>query len=264
MPSHWPAVTAILNTYQTAHLLPRSLASILIQRETMGPGMMEVIVADDASTDVTPQVLADWAPRFDQAAIPFTAFRLAENSGYQCVPKNRAIELAKGDYIRFLDADNEWLPGSLRTLYNALEAGDVWDDVAYGRREYIIDPGAIVPSTLTEGPSTFTPHDPTRLAQSCYLNYIDTSDFLISRGALWYLYEHTGWMWNETYRRFADWELVTRAANLDQLVGIAPLRFKAIDSIVTRYHWTGENLQLKRPLHETPQPKSLTTGEIFK
>jgi glycosyltransferase involved in cell wall biosynthesis len=257
----WPAVSAVVNTYNRADLLPRALASVLAQRATFPD--FEVIVVDDASTDSTADVIREWAGRFDGAGIPFRAFRLGENSGYQAVPKNRAIEFARGDFVRFLDDDNEWTPGSLKALVDAALAGDVWPDVVYGRREYVMDPRC-TNADLPTGPSPFTPHDPARLAESPTFNYIDTGDALIARGVFWWLYEHTTMMWNESWRRFGDWELFCRMANLEKLVGAVSPRFKAVDAIVQRYHWTGTNLQLTRPFHETPRPKSAITGEMYK
>lgn len=257
----YPAISVIISTFNRADLLPRALDSVLTQHD--GPPM-EVIVVDDASTDTTADVIKAYAAQFDSAGIPFKAFKLAENSGYQAVPKNKGIEFARGDYIRFLDDDNEFAPGSNRILYDAIEGGDIWPDLVYGRRLYVIDPGADVPKGVWEGESTLVEHDPKRLAESASLNYIDTGDFIISRGAFWYLYECSGMFWNETMRRFGDWELVCRAANMEKLFGAASLRFKNVDAVVNIYHWTGKNLQLTRPVHETPRPKSVTTGEVFK
>ena len=60
--------------------------------------------------------------------------RLGENSGYQCMPKNKGVEMASqirvqddgsykggGDYIAYLDDDNTWRPNHLSVLVNAIE-----------------------------------------------------------------------------------------------------------------------------------------------
>lgn len=258
MPHGWPTVSVIVNTWNRAGMLPRALQSVLDQYTTFTD--FEVIVVDDASTDDTPKVLERWAGVFDEAGIPFQAYRMAENSGYQAAPKNRGIELARGDYIRFLDDDNEFTPGSLKVLVEAVEAGDRWVDGTYGRRLYVRDPDA--PETapdgtpLSEGESPLVEFDPERLAAGCLYNFIDSTDFILSRGAYWWLYEHTEMMWNERSRRFGDWELLTRAANLDRLVKQRPIRLKAVDAIVSRYHWHQDNLQHTRPVHEVPVARS--------
>ena len=252
-----PAISCVVNTYNHADLLPRALQSVYNEIDADAPPF-EVIVVDDASTDDTSKVLRQWAEFFDERAITFIPLRMGENSGYQCVPKNMGIEMSRGDYIRFLDDDNEWTRGSLRVLYNAIREGDVWPDAVYGRREYVRDEGA--PETapngapLYVGESPLIEHDPRILALGPMLNYIDTGDMLISRGAFWWAHEWTGMMWNTNRRRFGDWELVTRMSMLNELEHVAPVKFRAVDAIVQRYHWTGSNLQLTRPLVETPSP----------
>src|SRR3990172_183294 len=261
----YPCVTAIVNTYNRCGLLPRALDSVLVQAETFND--LEVLVVDDASTDNTATVIKEYATKFDAVAIPFIPIGIAENSGAQAVPKNQGIIFARGDFIRFLDDDNEWTPGSLKVLVDAAQEGDVWPDIVYGRRTYVADPGFIQPKNpVFIGDSSFVEHDPDRLAASPTFNYIDTSDALIARGAFWWTYHHTNMFWNEDWRRFGDWELFTRMANLDKLVGAVPPRFKGIDAVVSIYHWhdvDGGNLQIRRALHESPVAKSLTTGEVI-
>jgi len=263
--SPWPAVTCVVNTFERADLLPRALASVMSQLDDFDD--FEVVVVDDCSEDdgATEKVIRQWAEWFDKRGIAFTPYRLGENSGAQAVPKNQAIIHSRGSFIRFLDDDNEWTPGSLRVLMDAIEEGDVWPDVVYGRREYVIDDGAPLKSpqgdTLPFGPTQFVPFDRDRLAAGVQYNFIDTGDFLVSKGAMWWLHEHTGSMWSPAYRRFGDYELLTRAAHLDKLVQATPWRFKGIDSIVSRYHWTGRNLQLTRPPNETPVAINAATGQ---
>ena len=80
-------------------------------------------------------------------------------------------------------------------------------------------------------------------------NFIDTSDFMICKGTIWRMILSTGMAWNEGRRRFGDWEFIAR------LVYYAGGRGKGIDEIVQRYHWTGDNMQLTRPVNEVPDKK---------
>ena len=142
---------------------------------------------------------------------------------------------------------------SLAVLVEAIEAGDNWPDFVYGRREYVLDEGA--PTHARSGEKLYVGESPLqemnefamkRLASSPLNDFIDTSDTLITRGAFWMLAQSTGFMWNTDYRRFGDWELFTRG------VFYGGWRGKAVDRVVQRYHWTGSNLQLTRPVNETP------------
>lgn len=247
MLAEWPTVTAIINTYKRASLLSRALASVF--RQTYDD--FEVLVIHDGEPDVeTSKVCADYEEMFARREIKFVFMGLEENSGYQCVPKNVGVVHAKGDYIAYLDDDNEWTSDHLEVLVAAIEEGDgVWPEFVYGRRLYVADDGT--PDNLKKlvGESPFTPitEDTMRgLAASPLNNFIDTSDTLISRGALWLLHETTGTMWNENSRRFGDWELFTRA------LFYGGWRGKPIDKVVQVYHWHGGNLQHTRPVNEIP------------
>lgn len=259
----FPKVTVVVNTFNRCHLLPRALDSVLLQHKDFPD--FEVIVVDDASTDDTPLVMASYEVKFTDLHIPYRCMSLSANSGAQAVPKNQGVIYAKGDWLKFLDDDNMMAEGALKALHDAAMEGDVWPDVVYGRRLYKCDEGFTPPNDgrIWSGESTFVEHNPDILAASPSFNYIDGGDALIARGVFWWLEEHTGMMWNERWRRFGDWELFCRMANLDKLVGATPPRFKAIDKVVQVYHWHGANIQLTRGITESPVAKSAITGQVF-
>jgi len=97
-----PLVSVVVATYNMGHYLPEAVRSILDQSHRN----VEVLVIDDGSTDDTPAVAAALA------ADPRVVVHRQPNGG-QAKAKNRGIELARGDYIAFLDADDAWLPGKL-------------------------------------------------------------------------------------------------------------------------------------------------------
>jgi hypothetical protein len=209
----------------------------------------ELLVVHDGPIEAeTRKILDAW----DDRGLDIVAFGLTEQSGYQCVPKNHATYLARGDYIAYLDDDNEWTPDHLEVLVAAIEEGTVWPDFVYGRRMYVIDPGCETDLKLDTGPS---PHVPwtegakQQLAAGPEWNFIDTSDALIAKGALWRLQLATDNMWNETLRRVADWEMFCRG------VFFADWRGQDVDKVVQVYHWHGKNVQLVRPMAEIPQLK---------
>lgn len=237
-----PVISAIVTTYNRANLLARALDSILAQTYR---DFELIVVHDGPLDDATKAIYEAYEARFDAAAITARFVATDENSGYQCVPKNWGTYLARGTYIAYLDDDNEWTPQHLELLFNAIEEGENWPDFTYGRREYVHDEGA--PSGLCVGPSPHRPFEESvALLQNATTNFIDTSDALFAKGALWRAELATGHIWNEGLRRFGDWELVTRG------VYFAGWRGKAVDAIVQRYHWHTENLQHTRPLNEVP------------
>jgi glycosyltransferase involved in cell wall biosynthesis len=95
MPTSTPAVTVVITSHNRKALLRRAVASALEQ--TVGP---EVIVTDDASTDGTPDMLADDFP-------DVKVIRAPEPRGY-IVARNVAAHEAQGDIIVSIDDDAEF------------------------------------------------------------------------------------------------------------------------------------------------------------
>jgi glycosyltransferase involved in cell wall biosynthesis len=256
-------ITAIVNCHNTPtapQLLKRALDSV--KQQDIGVPWEVIIVCDGKPDKEVVDVCEEASTFFLECGIGFTFFGTEDASGYQCKPKNVAIIHARGEYIAFLDYDNEWRPDHISTHYIALTEGNIWPDFTYSRFNYIIDDGCdkkvTLPGgkkhTLPEGETMYQPWDKEahkRLSISPMANFIDTSCLMASKGALWRLYVATQTMWNEDYRRFADWELIARATFF------AGWRGKGVDKVTMDYHWTGKNVQLTRPVEEVPQKKKL-------
>lgn len=245
----WPTVTAVINTFERPHTLDRALASVLAQDYI---DMEVLMIHDGPASEETVKVAEKYYEAFEAKEIDFSFMGLEENSGYQCVPKNVGVEHARGDYIAYLDDDNEWTPDHLSALVSSIEEGEQWPDFVYGRRLYVADDDAPdnLKASVGESPLILINENTMAgLATSPMNNFIDTSDTLITRGAMWMLHANTGMMWNERLRRFGDWELFTRA------LFYGGWRGKAVDRVVQVYHWHGGNLQHTRPARETPTLK---------
>jgi glycosyltransferase involved in cell wall biosynthesis len=213
-------------------------------------------IHDGPWDEPTAQVYEDYADKFEAAGIDFYPTASDEHTGYYTYPRNQATENCRGVYIANLDDDNEWTPTALEDLVTSMDEGEMWDDVVYGRRRYVLDPGAPTHKgeldlRALEGESELVPWDElalTRLAgNQPMFNFIDSSDFLIAKGAMYRLAYKMGHMWNENARRFGDFWLVS-----DGLLA-AGWRFKPLDKIVQIYHITGDNVSLTRPLLEAPK-----------
>lgn len=100
--SHRPTVSVVIPTYNRAQYIGACLKSVLDQSFSD----FEILVIDDGSTDNTREVVA----RFKD---PRISYEWQANSGRPSVPRNRGIELSRGDYIAFLDSDDLWLPSKL-------------------------------------------------------------------------------------------------------------------------------------------------------
>ena len=104
-----PQLSIIIPVYNRAHCISRALASVREQ----GVGDFELIIGDDASTDDTWEVVRREFPSARLA-------RLEVNSG-AAAARNAALRIATGEYLAFLDSDDEWLPGKLAAQLDYLE-----------------------------------------------------------------------------------------------------------------------------------------------
>jgi glycosyltransferase involved in cell wall biosynthesis/SAM-dependent methyltransferase len=119
-----PVVSVVMPTRNRASLLPRALDSVLTQsfRE------LELIVVDDASTDATPAVLSACAARDERVRV----LRLATAVG-GAAARNRGVDVARGEFIAFLDDDDEWLPDAAAHLVTAFGAEGPSVGLVHGR-----------------------------------------------------------------------------------------------------------------------------------
>jgi glycosyltransferase involved in cell wall biosynthesis len=104
-----PQFSVIIPVFNRAHCIMRALASLRQQ----GVGDFELIIGDDASTDDTWEIVRREFPSARLA-------RLEVNSG-AAGARNAALRIATGDYLAFLDSDDEWLPGKLAAQFDYLE-----------------------------------------------------------------------------------------------------------------------------------------------
>jgi len=74
----------------------------------------EVLFVDDCSTDGT----FDYLSAVCADVVNWHVFRLETNSGSPSRPRNFGTEVAKGEYIFYLDCDDRILPGALRQHYD--------------------------------------------------------------------------------------------------------------------------------------------------
>ncbi len=107
----WPRLSVIVPNYNHAAHLPVALKAILGQ--SVAP--LEVIVVDDGSTDNSWEVLTEFARQHPTLQI----HRNEKNQGI-VYTLNRAIRLARGDYVFPTAADDQILPGLLEQSLKVL------------------------------------------------------------------------------------------------------------------------------------------------
>lgn len=253
-----PLVTAILRTHdEYLEFLERSLTSIY--RQDLLPTLYEVIIAHDGPPSEDFVSLVDELGKNCPSALRM--IWPERKYGYYAMSSNLATIHSYGHYIAYLDADNEWSSEHLSTLLEAVRTPDPisgWPHFAYTRREYIRDEGA--PEDLPVGPSPlilWTKESLEQLVKSPQNNFIDSSDFMVAKSVLYELSERTGKIWDESRRRFGDWELVARMAQCG-------FRGKALDQLSHRYHWHAGNLQHTRGLSDPVMPVPMEQFEAMR
>ena len=123
-----PKVSVIVPTHNRADLLPRAVDSVLAQTY----GDYEILIVDDCSSDETQDVIAGFSdPRI-------RSFRHDRNKG-QSAAINTGIAHALGEYIGFLDDDDEWLPAKLEGQVALLEASSPEVALVYGWTDRVDD-----------------------------------------------------------------------------------------------------------------------------
>ena len=109
------SVSVIIPAYQAGATIDRALLSVRAQ--TVLPA--EMIVVDDGSWDDTRSKVA----ALEQELLPIRMTVANQPNQGAGAARNRGIALAKGAYVAFLDADDEWLPNKLETSLAKISAG---------------------------------------------------------------------------------------------------------------------------------------------
>jgi glycosyltransferase involved in cell wall biosynthesis len=107
-----PSVSVVITSYNYAPFISGALDSVLSQDSRK----LEVIVADDGSTDATLETVRKYA-----SADPRVRLITGENVG-QPRNTNRGFAASSGDIICFLDADDEFAPHKISAVVQAFQS----------------------------------------------------------------------------------------------------------------------------------------------
>lgn len=104
-----PLISCIVPTFNSAPYLREALDSITAQ--SYRP--LEVIVADDGSTDATRAIVAGYGGQVSLVIQPTSGPAATRNLG---------LRAARGEFVAFLDADDLWHPEKLARQYARFDA----------------------------------------------------------------------------------------------------------------------------------------------
>jgi glycosyltransferase involved in cell wall biosynthesis len=95
-------VSVVIPTFNRAELLPAAIRSVLNQTFQD----FEVLIVDDGSSDTTPEAVKS----FDDNRIHYVRHPVPRGGA---AARNTGIAHARGEYVAFLDDDDEWFPHKL-------------------------------------------------------------------------------------------------------------------------------------------------------
>lgn len=111
-----PLISIIVPTYNSFKFLPETIDGVLNQTYQN----FEILVIDDKSTDGTEKLFDEHSVYFNNQKIKY--LRLEKNFGGPAGPRNKGIDIAKGEYICFLDSDDIWMPEKLELQLRRMQS----------------------------------------------------------------------------------------------------------------------------------------------
>lgn len=108
------AVSVIIPAYNAEIYIAETLNSVLAQSFTD----LEVIVVDDGSTDRTATIVTEIADRDGRVSL-----LIQQNAGVAAA-RNAGIQVARGEWLAFLDADDIWHPQKLEQQLQCFQQSD--------------------------------------------------------------------------------------------------------------------------------------------
>jgi glycosyltransferase involved in cell wall biosynthesis len=117
-----PLISVIIPTYNRRDFITKAIDSIFAQ----GAWNTEIIVIDDGSSDDTANLLEPY-----KHAIHYI---YQENRGVSAA-RNRGVAESRGEYLAFLDSDDEWVPSKLEAQFDLVSEGVL----SFGGVEWFVD-----------------------------------------------------------------------------------------------------------------------------
>ena len=160
-------ISVIIPVYNNASSFGRALDSVLGQEE----GDLQVIIVDDGSTDESPQLIDEAAEKDARITV------IHQPNGGPGSARNAGLDIAKGEWVAFVDADDYVRPDYFGLMLEAAEETDA---------------DLVISDSLMCGPKGDKP-----------FGFIRPNCIYRDRGALWvdFVASHISWsLWGRIYR----------------------------------------------------------------
>ncbi|MGN0559353.1 MAG: glycosyltransferase family 2 protein [Acutalibacteraceae bacterium] len=163
-------ISIIVPVFNVEKYLPRCIDSIVNQSYEQ----LEIILVDDGSPDRCPEICEEWAKKDTRIRV------IHKQNGGQASARNRGLDIAKGDYVTFIDSDDYLHPDFISTLYKALTENNA--EIAICSANFVDELDNILDEPQPELNGLYTGRDMlVRHAQCSWGYYV--------------------WPWNKLYKR---------------------------------------------------------------
>ena len=144
-------LTIILTVYNKAPYLKRVFEALLTQEDTRD-GEFEVLAVNDGSTDDSAAILEEYAKKDARVRV-----MTQENQGLS-MARNNGTEIARGEYVWHVDADDSVSPDAVRKICDAMATKP--DIIAiYARTEGIDKVRNQIPPSAKDGKDIILSHN---------------------------------------------------------------------------------------------------------
>ena len=120
-------ISFIVPVYNSSNTLERCVNSLLTQR--LEEGSYEIILINDGSTDDSEEICQEFCRRY-----PYTKLLSQENVGLSAT-RNRGIQVSSGDYLCFVDSDDNLIPECIKSLLPYCDGNNdlirYWCEIVY-------------------------------------------------------------------------------------------------------------------------------------
>lgn len=230
-----PKVSVIIPTFNRAHMVGRAIQSVLDQSFKD----FEIIVVDDASSDNTEEQVG----AIDDDRIKFVRHEVNRGGG---AARNTGARLAEGEYLSFLDSDDEWKPAKLQkqleVFCNNPHGLDNLGVVLTGRVRVVEETGTVTATKVNGYAGFLRDRVFQRQINGGYITLMSRREVFMDAG-----------LFDEQLPACQDWDLLVRLSGICQFDSVDEVLYVAYIHGSGRVHSRGNTAEAYRILFEKYQ-----------
>ncbi|OGM60207.1 hypothetical protein A2955_04055 [Candidatus Woesebacteria bacterium RIFCSPLOWO2_01_FULL_37_19] len=207
-------VSVIIPTYNRRLVIGRAIKSVLNQTYND----YELIIVDDGSSDGTRELIQEYAEKDKRIKYVYQENRGASSA------RNFGIKQSLGEYLAFLDSDNEWLSDFLETMVSVFKNRKSLLMAYCSENLFLTSEDRDINGKIIARRVRAEEYNPAKLLKT---NYIDINCVILKRE----LYDNLGGF-DENLTSLEDWDYFARVA-------IAyPFSIRHVDTVLVNYYYS--------------------------